>query len=59
MQKVSTKIVYTGVFMSIHKNQKKLIKKCDISPRKFKKRGTLKMVSKRLKDHYLKSYEQF
>jgi len=42
-QKVSAKIVYTRVFLSTQKS-KKNIKKWDISLRKFKKRGTLKMV---------------
>ena len=50
--KKSAQKSYILMYLWVHKNQAKLIKKCDISPRKFKKRGTLKMVSKRLKDHY-------
>ena len=57
-QKMSAKIVFTWVFLSTQKS-KKIIKKWDIRVRKFKKRGTLKMVSKRLKGHYLRIYEQF
>ena len=38
---------------------KKLTEKIDISLRKFKKIKSPKMVSKRLKNHYLRSYDQF
>ena len=43
----------------VHKNKTKLIKKWDNCPKKKKKRGTPKTVSKRLKGHYLRNYEQF
>ena len=46
-----------GIFEYI--KNKNNINKWDISRRKFKKTGTLKPVSKRLKGHYLRCYEQF
>ena len=42
-----------------NKKTKNMTKKCDISRRKFKNIESPKMVSKRLKGHYLRSYAQF
>ena len=47
------------VYFWLNKKTKNLTKKCDISCRKFKNIESPKMVSKRLKGHYLRSYEQF
>ena len=50
--------IYYCIFGQIKKT-KNLTKKCDVSRRKFKNIESPKMVSKRLKGHYLRSYEQF
>ena len=47
------------IYFWVHKNKKRLIKKWDFSTRKFKNIENPKMVSKLLKGHYLRSYEQF
>ena len=57
-QKVGAKNGFSRVFLSTQKS-KNMIKKWDINRRKLKKRGTPKMVSKHLKGHYFRSYEQF
>ena len=54
-QRLTDLIVY---FWS-NKKTKKLTKKCDISRRKFKNIKSPKMVLKRLKTHYLRSYEHY
>ena len=42
-----------------NKKTKNMTKKCDISHRKFINIESQKLVSKRVKGHYLRSYEQF
>ena len=42
-----------------NKKTENLAKKCDINHKKLKNIKTQKMVSKRLKGHYLRSYVQF
>ena len=47
------------VYFWSNKKIKNMTKNSDISPRKFKNIESPKMVSKQLKGHYLRSYEQF
>ena len=56
-QRLADLLVY--LLFLIEQKTKNLIKKCDISPRKFKYIEFPKMVSKRLYGHYLRTYEQF
>ena len=47
------------VYFWSNKKIKNMTKKSDICRRKFKNMESPKMVSKQLKGHYLRSYEQF